>query len=73
MRDDPLIRTGRVVRDVKTQMAGRKVPNNLLLAPDHYDQKGVLLIRYLWQKGTESIYDMRAMKTDASSCLQRSP
>ena len=42
-------------------------------APEVTEQKGDLLIRYLWQQGTDSVHDMRVMSTDALSYVCRSP
>ena len=37
------------------------------------EQKGDLLIRHLWERGTYCIPDMRAVDTYAASCLQKTP
>ena len=36
-------------------------------APEVMEQKGDLLIRDLWQQGTNSVHDMRVVNTDALS------
>ena len=35
------------------------------------EQKGDLLIRDIWQNGTESVHEMRIVKTDAKSYLTK--
>ena len=42
-------------------------------APEVTEQKGDLLIRDLWQQGTDSVYDMRVVNTDALSYVQKTP
>ena len=42
-------------------------------APEVTEQKGDLLIRELWQQGTDSVHDMRVVNTDALSYVRRSP
>ena len=37
------------------------------------EHKGDLLIRYLFQNGTDSVHDMRVMNTDAKSHLANTP
>ena len=37
------------------------------------EQKGDLLIRDLWQQGTDSVHDMRVVNTDALLYVRKSP
>ena len=41
--------------------------------PEATEQKGDLLIRDLWQNGTDSVHDMRVVNTDAKSHLAKPP
>ena len=52
----------------KPKPAGSKLtssPDAMKVAPEVMEQKGDLLIRDHWQKGTDSVHDMRVMNTDA--------
>ena len=40
---------------------------------ENTEQKGNLLIRYLWHNGTESVHDMRVVNTDAKSHSAKTP
>ena len=42
-------------------------------APEVTEQKGDLLIRYLWQQGTDSVHDMCGVNTDTLLYIRRSP
>ena len=42
-------------------------------APEVTEQKGDLLIRDLWQQGTDSVYNMRVVNNDALSYLKKAP
>ena len=42
-------------------------------APEITEQKGGLLIRYLWQQGTDSVHNLRVVNTDALSYLKKAP
>ena len=42
-------------------------------APEVTEQKGDLIIRDLWQQGTDSVHDMRVVNTDALSYVRTSP
>ena len=63
---DPLIHPGCSVWDRKAQRKGSLL-NNLPMEKEMLDQKGGLLIRYLWQRGTGSIHYMCVVNTDALS------
>ena len=47
------------------------VPDNATL--ETTEQKGELLIRDLWQNGTDSVHNMRVMNTNANSRLAKTP
>ena len=60
----------------KPKPAGSNItspPDATTAAPEVTEQKGDLLIRYLWQQGTNSVNDMRVVNTDALSYVRRSP
>ena len=76
VRDDPLIYSGRAMSRTKPKLAGSKltIPSDATTAvPEVTEHKGDLLIRDLWQQGTDSVYDMRVVNTDALSYVCRSP
>ena len=65
---DPLIYSGRAVSRTKPMSAGSTKIGNTRetpAGPDITEQKGGLLIRDLWQQGTDSVHDMRVVNTDA--------
>ena len=41
--------------------------------PEATEQKGDLLIRDLWQNGTDSVHNMSVMKTDAKTHAMKLP
>ena len=41
--------------------------------PEATEQKGDLLLRELWQNGTDSVHGMRIVNTDAKSYWEKSP
>ena len=68
VRNDPLIYQGCAVTRKKSQPAGpggSTAPGTS--PPGDSEQKGDLLIRDLWDNGTDSIHDMRVVNTDAKS------
>ena len=70
--DDPLIFSGRAMQRTKTQTAGPTHPpskNN----SESTEHKGDLLIRDLWQNGTNSVHGMRVMNTGTKSHLEKTP
>ena len=79
MCNDPLINTGRAMKEGKEQTTGSP-PNYTPASKETSDQKGYLLIRDLWQRGTNSIRNMHVVNNDALShqnkslekCLQTS-
>ena len=70
VRNDPLIYSGHAMSRTKPMPAGstktdhtRETP----AVPEVTEQKVDLLIRDLWQQGTEIIHNMRVVNTDALS------
>ena len=74
VRDEPLIYQGCAVKRTKANPDG---PSDTTdpddTHPEATEQKGYLLIRDLWQNGTDSVHDMRVMNTDAKYYWQKSP
>ena len=64
MRDNHLIHPGRAVQEGKVQPKG-SLTNNQHAHKETYDNKGDMLICNLWQRGIDSIHDIRAVNTDA--------
>ena len=76
VRDDPLIYSGRAMSRTKPKPAGSKLTTPLdatTAAPEVTEQKGEILIRDLWQQGTDSVRDMRFVNTDALSYVRKTP
>ena len=75
MRDDPLIFTRCAVMKPKSTPSKTKGSNDRDDAsmPEATEQKGELLILDLWQNGTVRVHDMRVIKTDAKSHLEKQP
>ena len=60
--NDPLIYQGCVVRRKKAKPAETSVITDTEDTPSEAtEQKGGLLLRYLWQNGTESVHGMRVV------------
>ena len=72
VRNNPLIFAGRDVQRTKAQSDGTTPypPKNKQKAMEY---KGDLLIRYLWQNGTDIFHNMRVVNTDAKSYLEKTP
>ena len=68
MCNDPKIFTGHAVRGGKSKAKG-KASEKFKVAPppEEGEEKGYLLIRDIWPQGTDSIYNMRVVNTDAVS------
>ena len=66
MRVNYLIHTGHDVgyREAKTTGSPH---NNSPVNTENLEQKGYLIIRNIWQRGTESIHYMRVVNTDTPS------
>ena len=76
VHDDPLIYSGRAMSRTKPNQDGsnlKKPTDETTAAPKVTEQKGDLLIRDLWQQGTDSVNDMRVVKTDALLYVRKSP
>ena len=74
VRNDPLIYSGHAMSRTKPMTAvytktdpSRERP----AAPEVTEQKGDLLIRDLWQQGTDSVHNMRVVNTNALSYLKK--
>ena len=68
VRDDPLIYSGCAMSRTNPKPAGSNLTNptdETTAAPKVTEQKGDLLLRYLWKQGTDSVHDMRVVNTDA--------
>ena len=67
MRDNPLIYSGRAVKRTKAAPdgAGGTIKHAEVQPPEVTEQKVDLLIRDLWQQGTDSFHDMWVVTTDA--------
>ena len=60
----------------KPKPAGSNLTNTrdeTTAAPEVTEQKADLLIRDLWQQGTDSVHDMHVVNTDALSYVRKSP
>ena len=75
MRKNLLIYSDRAVKRAKDTPAGTSKNNNHAVAPppEVTEQKGDLLIRELWQQGTDSVHNMRVVNTDAQSQKTKDP
>ena len=76
VRDDPLIYSGRAMSRTKPKPDGSnltELTDETTAAPEVKEQKGDLLIREIWQQGTDSVHDMRAVNTDTISYARESP
>jgi hypothetical protein len=74
VRDEPLIRSGRVAEKVNvlaSKDANQPDPTTQEAAPE--DERGDLLIRGFWARGTDCILDVRVTDTDAKSYCKRPP
>ena len=67
MRDDPLIYSCSAVKRTKDMPADSNGKSEHAAAPEVMGQKGNLLIRDLWQQGTDSVHNMHVVNTDALS------
>ena len=75
MRNDPLIYSGRAVKRTKAapSRAGGTRKHAEGHPPEVTEQKDDLLIRYLWQQGTDSVHDMHVVNTDALTHRTKDP
>ena len=70
--DNPLAFSGRTVQRPKAQPSRSTLPPSKK-KPYTTEQKGKLLIRKIWQNGTDSVHDMSVVNTDAKSHLENTP
>ena len=70
MRDNPLIFAGSDVKNTKSQPAGPTHPPKKQKS-EATEQKGYLLIPDLCHNATESVHDMRVVKTDSKFHLAK--
>jgi hypothetical protein len=70
IRDEPLIRPGRVAENVKAPPT-KCTPNQSPGTPATGEDRGDLLLRGFWARGTECIVDVRVTDTDAKSYCKR--
>ena len=65
VRDDPIIYSDRSVKRTKATPAESNKTSEHPAVPQVTEQKGNLLIRDLWQQGTNSVHDICVVNTDA--------
>ena len=75
VRDDPLIFAGCAVKRPKANPSRSKATTSTATTPPLKvtEQKGDLLICELWKNGTDSIHNMRVVKTDSKSHSAKTP
>ena len=75
VRNDPLIYSGRAVKRTKAapDRSGGTSTQSEVQPSEVREQKGDLLIRDLWQQGTDSVHDMRVVNTDALTHRKKDP
>ena len=75
VRDDPLIYSGRAVKRTKATSAGAdgKTNHTGVQPPEVTEQKGDLLIRDLWEQGTDSVHGMRVVNTNTTTHKTKDP
>ena len=70
MRNNPL---GRAMQIRGATPDSYHLPQSPLGTVADHEQKDDLLIRHLWEKGTNCILDMRVVNTDAVSYIIKKP
>ena len=75
VRNDSLIYSGCAVKRTKATPAGANGNKDhaVALLPEVTEQKSDLLIRDLWQQGTESVHNMGVLNTNAQSQRMKDP
>ena len=75
VHNDPLIYSSRAVKRTKAAPAGASGTRKHaeVQPPEVTEQKDNLLIRDLWQQGTDSVYDMCVVNTDALTHRTKDP
>ena len=73
--NDPLIYLGRAVKRMKATPARKNEDSGQTTSqpPEVTEQKGYLLIRDLWQQGTNSVHDMSVVNTDDPTNQKKDP
>ena len=72
VRKDPLIYSGRAVKQTMTTPESKKISEHPA-ALEVTEQKGDLLIRELWQQGTDRVHGMCVVNTDALTYQLKEP
>ena len=62
--DEPLINPGIFLLSERDTTYGPPLPNNPPRTVVYSKQKGVLMFRYMWEKGTNSVLDIWVVNTD---------
>ena len=75
VRDNSLIYSGRAVKRTKAAPDGANGNSGQSVAQptEVTEKKGDLLIRDLWQQGTDSVHNMRVVNTDAPTHKKKDP
>ena len=75
VRDKPLIFAGCSVKrpKAKPNRTSGSTDRESAPSPEATEQKGELLIRDLWQNGTNSVHDMRVVNTDIKTHAVKTP
>ena len=74
VRNDPLIYQGCAARRNKSKLDGTSgITDTEDTPPEATEHKGDLLIRDLWQNGTDSVHAMLVVNTDDKSYREKSP
>ena len=75
VHNDPIIYSGRAVKRTKAAPVGvsTKKDHAVALPLEVTEQKGDLLIRDLWQQGTDSVHDMRVVNTNTQLHRPKDP
>ena len=74
VHNDSLVYQGCAVKRTKSKPAGPSVITNTYdTPPEATEQKGDLLLRDLWQNGTDSVHNMHVVNTDEKSYWENSP
>ena len=75
VHDEPLIFAGYAVKSPKENLARSKSTNTTAASPplEAMEQKSDLLIRDLWNNGTDSVHKMRVVNTYAKSHFTKTP
>ena len=72
MCDNSFIFSGRAVQRTKANLAEPTLPASKNKS-EYMEQKGYLLIRELWNNGTDIVHDICVLNTDTKSYLDKTP